>query len=360
MGVMTEPRTIVYVGMDLFPPYNEIQSKTVHMLVRNLPPDQPFRVVSFANPRAAMGAPPSEHFVAAPGRSQLGSALGLAATLVRESWFRNALVHFVMPARYQAYVALLTWLCHVRGIPTVFTVTKRKSRALGFNTVSAVVAQTRTVYQDLSAVLPAERVHLVVPGSAESVPPSPVSRGKTVLFVGVPWSSADLERRGVFLFFDVVRETLRRDPDVRFTLLNRALPQRQLLERLRADLPPQSLEIHHGSSDRMSEWYGKHAVFLVLHRDESCPDPPLSAVEACCCGCAVVTTPFNGIAQDLVSAGAGVQTEPTAPALADGIIAALGDEARLRANAFELGRTRYDESAFFRAYQRLYQRLQNE
>ena len=357
---MAERRTIVYVGMDLFPPYNEIQSKTVHMLVRNLPPEQPFRVVSFANPGATMGAPPSEHFVAAPGRGRVGSALGLAATLVRESWFRNALVHFVMPARYQAYVALLTWLCHVRKIPTIFTVTKRKSTALGFGTVSAVVAQTRTVYEDLRALLPPERVHFVIPGSAESVTASPRSRGKTVLFVGVPWSSADLERRGVFLFFDVVRETLRRDPEVRFTLLNRALPQRELLERLRAELPPQSLEIHHGSSDRMSEWYLEHSVFLVLHRDASCPDPPLSAVEACCCGCAVVTTPFNGIAGDLVSAGAGLEVEPTAQALADGIIAALGDEARLRANAFELGRTQYDEHAFFRAYQRLYERLQNE
>jgi len=357
---MGEPRTIVYVGMDLFPPYNEIQSKTVHMLVRNLPPSQPFRVVSFANPNAEMGAPPSEHFVAAPGRGRLGSALGLCATLVRESWFRNALVHFVMPAHHQAYVALLTWLCHMRRIPTVFTVTKRKSRALGFNTVSAVVAQTRAVYDDLRPLLPTERVHLIVPGSAESVPASTLPRGKTVLFVGVPWSTADLERRGVFLFFDVVRETLRRDPEVRFTLLNRALPQRELLERLRADLPPDSLEIHHGSSDRMSEWYGKHSVFLVLHRDELCPDPPLSAVEACCCGCAVVTTPFNGIARDLVSAGAGVEVQPTPQAVADGIISALRDEARLRSNAFELGRTRYDESAFFRAYQRLYQQLQNE
>jgi len=350
----------VFVGMDLFPPYNEIQSKTVHMLVRNLPPEQPFRVVSFANPDAEMGAAPDARYVAAPGRSRAGSALGLAATLVHQSWFRRALVHFVMPANYQAFVALLTWLCHVRRIPTIFTVTKRKTHALGFGTVSAVVAQTRPAYDELRGMLPPERVHLVVPGSAETVAPDARARGKTVLFVGVPWSSSDLERRGVFLFFDVVRETLKRDPEVRFTLLNRALSQASLLERLTAELPPGSVELQHGSSDRMSVWYGKHSAFLVLHGDGACPDPPLSAIEACCCGCAIVTTPFNGLARDLVVAGAGVEVAPSPQALAEGILTVLGDEARFRANAFELGRTQYDERAFSAAYQRLYERLQNE
>jgi glycosyltransferase involved in cell wall biosynthesis len=328
------------------------------MLVRNLPVGQPFRVVSFANPHASMSAPPDGRYVAVPGRGRASSALGLVASLVRESWFRRALVHFVMPAHYQRFVALLTWLCHVRGVPTIFTVTKRTARALAFANVSIVVAQTRAAHEELTRLLPGREVRLVVPGSAETVEPEPAPRGKKVLFVGVPWSDRDLQRRGVFMFFEVVRRTLELDPDVRFTLLNRAQSQVALLDRLAAELPPGALDVRHGSSDRMSEWYGKHSAFLVLHLDGACPDPPLSAVEASCCGCAVVTTRFNGLAPELTEAGAGVEVAATPEAIARGIVEVLRDEARFRAGAFELGRTRFGEQAFFRAYQELYARAE--
>jgi glycosyltransferase involved in cell wall biosynthesis len=355
---MREPRCVVYVGMDLFPPYNEIQSKTVHMLVRNLPAEQPFRVLSFANPHAAMSAPPDERHVRVPGRGRIGAAVGLSVQLLRETLSQRILVHFVMPARHQRFVAWLTWLCRLRGVPTVFTVAQRKSTATGFRDVTVVVAQTPSMYERMRTLLPDQVVRYVVPGSAETVPADRGTRGKTVLFVGVPWSDRDLEKRGVFLFFDVVRETLRRDPQVRFTLLNRALPQAERLERLAAEFPRENLEIHHGSSDRMSEWYGKHSVFLVLHRDDTCPDPPLSAVEACCCGCAIVTTRFNGIAEELTAEGAGIEVETSPQSIAAGILTALADEDRFRMKAFTLGRTRYDERAFWRAYERIYAEAQ--
>ncbi|MEO8177338.1 MAG: glycosyltransferase [Deltaproteobacteria bacterium] len=355
---MGERRCIVYVGMDLFPPYNEIQSKTVYMLIRNLPPDQPFRVLSFANPHVVMGPPPDERHVAVPGRGRASAALGLTLTLLRETWSRKIIVHFVMPARHQRFVAWLTWLCRLRGAPTIFTVAQRTSSALGFHNVNVVVLQTRSAYERMRELLPGKAVRLIVPGSAETLAPDGRKRGKTVLFVGVPWSDADLEKRGVFSFFDVVRETLRRDSEVRFTLLNRALPQAARLDELAAEFPRANLTIHHGSFDRMSDWYGKHSVFLVLHRDDACPDPPLSAVEACCCGCAIVSTQFNGLAAELSEATAGVEVDTTAEAIADGIFLVLADEERFRGNALTLGKARYDEQAFWREYEKVYAEAQ--
>lgn len=351
---MVEPRCIVYIGMDLFPPYNEIQSKTVHTLVSGLPPEQPFRVVSFANPHAKMGPAPDERYIPVPGSGRVGSALGLTATLLREAWFRRSIVHFVMPAHHQAFVGFLIWLCWIRRIPTVFTVVKRKTHALGFRQVTAIVTQTRSAFAHMRALLPDNKVHLVVPGSAETLEPVERDRGKSVLFVGIPWNSRDLERRGVFLFFDVVRETLRRDPDVRFTLLNRALSQTELINRHASELPKENLEVHHGSSNRMSDWYGKHTAFLILHKDDACPDPPLSAIEACCCGCAIVTTRFNGLSKDFSEGRAGVEVEPSAASVTEGILKVLSAPLGFRANAFALGRERYAEAAFCRAYAEIY------
>lgn len=355
---MAERRCIVYVGMDLFPPYNEIQSKTVHTLVRNLPPEQPYRVLSFANPDAAMGPAPDLHHVAVPGRGRVGAALGLTTTLLRETWQRRGLVHFVMPAHHQAFVALLLWLCWMRRVPTILTIMKRKTRTYGLGRASILVMQTRAAFEQMRAALPNGDVRLVVPGSAETTPNDGHDRGKTVLFVGVPWNDRDLERRGVLLFFDVVRETLRRDPEVHFTLLNRAQRQEALLNRLAAEFPRQSLSVHHGSFSPIADWYAKSSVFLVLHLDSACPDPPLSAIEACCCGCAVVTTRFNGLSQDFVEAGAGIETDTTATAVTDGILRVLAAPASFRENALSLGRAQYSEAAFCRAYAEIYAALQ--
>jgi glycosyltransferase involved in cell wall biosynthesis len=263
-----------------------------------------------------------------------------------------------MPAHHQAFVTFLIALCRVRGIPTVFTITKRKTHARGFRQVTAIVTQTRAAFEHMRALLPDHNVHLIVPGSAESLEPDQRDRGKSVLFVGVPWNSRDLERRGVFLFFDVVRATLKRDPGVRFTLLNRALSQSKLIDRCAAELPKENLEVHHGSSNRMSDWYAKHAAFLVLHKDDACPDPPLSAIEACCCGCAIITTRFNGLAQDLSEARAGVEVEPTASSVTDGILKVLSAPAAFQANAFALGRERFGKDAFCGAYARIYAAMQ--
>ena len=50
-------RQIIYVGMDLFPPYNEICSRLVNSLITGLQGKRAFRVLSFPNPRAKDTAP---------------------------------------------------------------------------------------------------------------------------------------------------------------------------------------------------------------------------------------------------------------------------------------------------------------
>jgi glycosyltransferase involved in cell wall biosynthesis len=352
-------KEVVFIGMDLLPPFNEICSKLADSLLRTLAQGRPYRVLSLVNPGVEMAAPPNHRYVTLAATGKLTNAAMVAAALLRYASPKKSIVHFLMPARHTTYVTFLIRLCEWRGVRTVFTLLKNQEpqiRCAG--NATALIAQTEQALGKVRSILPTHPfVELIHCGTAEQASPGVERESQTALFIGVPWRRGDFKRRGIELFFDTVARSAQTGDSIDFLLQNRALPHAEEFDRRAARLSADKLRVQHGSVTSIADAFSAAAVFLCLHTDDQCPDPPLSVIEACACGCPVVSTRFNSLAEDIESAGAGEIVEPTAEGILAGIRRILANPEPYRAAALKLGREKFSEQVFALAYERIYARL---
>jgi glycosyltransferase involved in cell wall biosynthesis len=351
-------QSVVYVGMDLHPPYNEICAKIVKSLVSNLPEDWNYTVLSIPNPGCKMSPSPNNHYVSLPRVGVWISAILLPLYIIRYARLGN-LVHFLMPARHYNYIALIFRLCKFFNIPTIYTLLKNNDEQIFCGRMAdVVVAQTRAAYERCTILLEGySQSDLIYAGSAESIDSSVTRKKKEILFVGVPWKKSDLKRRGVLLFFEVIKQVLLKDTEVHFTLLNRALTNAPLLDDLAQDIPKENLSIIHETVFSINRYFSLSSVFLILHLDELCPDPPLSAIEAIACGCPVITTKYNSLAEEIASSMAGIRVESDSDSIAQGILQVLAKVETYSKNALKLGSEYFDEMQFCKSYYKIYKGL---
>ena len=351
-------QSVIYVGMDLHPPYNEICAKIVKSLVSHLPDAWDYTVLSIPNPDCKINPPPNRHYVSLPQYGSWASAILLPIYIVKYARSRG-LIHFLMPARHYHYLTFLFRVCRLFNIQTIYTLLKNNDEQIYCGRLAdAVIAQTRTTLERCMELLKGyTQSHLIYTGSSETHDSSVTRKKKEVLFIGVPWKSDDLKRRGVLLFFEVIKKVLSKDKEVHFTLLNRALPNAPLLDLLSQDVPGENLTIMHESVSNINRYYSVSSAFLILHLDELCPDPPLSAIEAIACGCPVITTQYNSLAADIDSSLAGKLVDSDSDSIAEGIIEVLKKGKIYRRNALKLGSEYFDEKKFCKSYYNIYKGL---
>jgi glycosyltransferase involved in cell wall biosynthesis len=349
-------KEVVYVGMDLFPPYNEICSKIVHSLTKNLHNSRRYIILSIPNPVVKMASPPDNNYISLPSGGSVISALLLPLYLQRYSRSGKTIIHFIMPAKHNRYMSLLLIFCKMRRIPTIFTLLKSNEDQISCaRHADIIVAQTKYAMEKAKKLLPMHRnIYLISCGTPEVRKFQVDKREKDVLFVGIPWKRNDLERRGVQLLFNTIEYIQEIDDDVHFTILNRALNNSSIIDNMASSISSERVDIIHGSVPDISTYYSKSSVFLCLHLDFLCPDPPLSVIEACACGCPIITTRFNSLSEDIQKAGAGVIVETNPQSVAKAINEVFSKEDLYSQNALLLAKEHFDEKVFFDSYNKLY------
>ncbi|HDZ62040.1 MAG TPA: glycosyltransferase, partial [Nitrospirae bacterium] len=323
-------KEVIYVGTDLFPPYNEMCAKLVYTLIKNLPMERPYKVLSLPKPKIKMAPSPNNNYIRFPYKGTLMSALSLPLYVLKYSKRGKSIVHFmILAARHPQYMSLLLSFCKLLGVPTVFTLLKKNREViLCARNASVIVAQTEPVMETARMLLPGHRnIHLIYGGTLETHHPTVARAKKEILFVGVPllWRREDLKRRGVNLLFETIRHIQGMNEGVHFTILNRALPNVPFINEMARGIPDEIMEVKHKSVSDIANYYSSSSMLLCLHFDDHCPDPPLSVIEALACGCPIVTTKFNSLSRIIQDEGAGVIVEPHPHSVAEGIKKVLSD-----------------------------------
>ncbi|MCX2981301.1 glycosyltransferase family 1 protein [Halieaceae bacterium IMCC14734] len=351
-------KKVIFIGMDLFPPYNEFCSKLAEILITGLSLGRGYQVISFGNPGVKMSSAPNENYIAVPNYHVLMNAILLPIWIVRYSYGEKAIVHFLMPAKHTKYVKALIFLCRLMGHTTVFTLLKSSDDQIVCSSNSdRIVTQSQWSTTRARTLLERkDRIREIVPGSVEFENHLIERRPRTVLFVGVPWKRSDFEKRGVYFFFELVKETFEVDKSIEFILVNRSITNRDYIEELAGNTKG-NLTIEHKSVEKMGDLFSSVSIFLCLHQNMECPDPPLSVIEAISCGCPIISTKFNSVADDIETSNCGDIVAVDASSFAESITRISDNSGPYLDNARRLGSSSYQIARFKEKYNTLYSEL---
>lgn len=345
--------------MDLFPPHNEICSRLVYALTNSKNEKQgTCKILSFPNPKERMTAPPDGNHIGLPDKGFL-NALILPFFILKYAVQRKSIVHFFMPTKYPYYIYMLLFFCKVFRIPTIYTLLKNNiNQILCSRHAKVIVTQTGLTFQNAKTLLPNhDNIHLIHCGTSKFKKSEVNRKRDEILFIGIPWKQEDFSRRGVYLLFDTIDHMDKIGSQIHFTVLNRALSNSSIIDEMASRFTKSRITVKHGSVSDIENYYSSNSLFLCLHLDDLCPDPPLSVIEACSCGCPIVTTKHNTISDIILREQAGVVVDENPISIAEGIETVCKRMSTYSENALRTAQTYFSEKHFCHSYFKLYREL---
>ena len=229
--------------------------------------------------------------------------------------------------------------------------------ARDYRHVRAFVAETDALARALRVGgIDPHKIRVILPGvDLEYFKPVPAPEGRfRVLFASSPASPSHFGRRGIPLLV----ETARLCPDIDFVMLWRQWGSQSAADgALEALRPPGNVIVERGDvADIASAFQRAHATVLMAADGygKSCPN---SVIEGLACGRPALVSPSCGIADLLVSGGAGLTPTRDPRALEQALRALMINPEGWRERARSLAEHRFALSCFSRAYEEAYERL---
>ena len=252
------------------------------------------------------------------------------------------------------------YLAGQRRRPTVLTTAAMSApveRTL-LDRVDRFVAEHPAGRDDLRALgIGDDRIRLVLPpvDLHRFRPSERPAEPFTVLFASSPEETSWLDARGLPAILDAAVAR----PNMRFRLLWR--PWGNSLPIIREQIEQrglQNVDLSVGRVSDMSAEYARAHVTVAPFTDLSrCKPMPNSLIESLASGRPVICSPLVGLAPLVSDHKAGVVCEPQGAALAEALDRAASDWDSLSHNSRTLAEQHFDQVAFVRSYQQIYEEL---
>lgn len=280
-------RGVVFLGVDLAPPGNEMLYKIVRNVSNNMA-EQSFFLSVMKN---------KKKLSCSSNLQLLGSSIRIFTYIISPPlicWYLFYLVVFrqyrVLNIIWSGFGAIDTFLCFYARfflrMRVIYTITNNKQLSYGcLKFCNKIVVFSREAYKKIKTN---GKVSFIHPATNIKIKERNYNRKNEIIFLTVPVFKKNFEHRGVYDFFKICKLASDRNIDTSFVLLNRWFEGAKILDKLKNNYELTNLTIVNDNIADIHEVLRQSSIVINLDLGNAAPAVSMSVVESLSCGCPVI------------------------------------------------------------------------